>query len=224
MVKDPQKELDEFRNQWKSEIKGGETSNNNNNHPCDGVKSLSETVSELSLDASQNDEQQATAFFLQGVELERRGKVFEAIRLYRRSIQLVPDIEKIIYERNKSSQQGRVDEIQAKNTGGDVNDNNDKHLEELNDDEDLTDVDLLVRFQLFLQKSGHICKRTGGDQVLMTPGAHFCNLPPEIILYIFRWVVSNDLDVQSLNKCSEVCKGFYVCARDPELWRAICVK
>lgn len=184
------------------------------------MASLSDAVAELSL--LENDEQQATSLFLQGAELERRGKVFEAIRLYRRSIQLVPDIEKRIYERNKGSRGG--DEKQV----GDVNDNSDKFLEETNDEEeedqeDLTDVDLLVRFQLNLQKSGHICRRTGSDKVLIT-GAHFCDLPPEIILYIFRWVVSSDLDVQSLDKCSEVCKGFYVCARDSELWRAICVK
>lgn len=171
-----------------------------------------------------NDEQQATTLFLQGVELERKGKVYEAIRLYKRSIQLVPDIEKRIYERNMLN---RVKESQGATAGGDVNDNDEKQTEIHEagiDEEDLTNVDLLQRFQLYLQKSGHICKRAGNDKVLITTGAHFCDLPPEIILYVFRWVVSNDLDVQSLDKCSEVCKGFFVCARDSELWRAICVK
>lgn len=176
----------------------------------------------MSLDP--NEEQQATALFLQGAELERKGKVYEAIRLYRRSIQLVPDIEKRIYERNKNSQNQRVKDAEGSQSGGDVNDNDVKEAETNEDEEDLTDVDLLLRFQLYLQKCGHICKRTGSDKVMITTGAHFCDLPPEIILYIFRWVVSSDLDVQSLDKCSEVCKGFYVCARDSELWRAICVK
>lgn len=229
MVKNPQKELDEFRNQWKNEIKGSETSSNNNNiELSDVVNNLSENVvSQLSLGTridSNDDEQKATSLFLQGAELERRGKVFEAIRLYRRSIQLVPDIEKKIYERNKTNLQGRADEMVA----SDVN-KNENLFETSNDDdgndiEDLTDVNLLLRFQLFLEKSGQICKRMGSDKVLLTTGAHFCDLPTEIILLIFRWVVSNDLDVRSLDKCSEVCKGFYVCARDSEIWRAICVK
>ncbi|XP_063704802.1 F-box only protein 9 [Culicoides brevitarsis] len=221
--KDPEKELDEFRNQWKSEIKGESASvkGNNNNETSD----LVENLSELSLDP--NEEQRATQLFLQGAELERKGKLYDAIRLYRRAIQLVPDIEKRIYERNKmqSKVKGeKRDKNEDKTNNNEENDKEEENEEELDDDEDLSNVDLLLRFQLFLQKSGQICKRSGSDKVLITTGAHFCDLPAEIILYIFRWVVSNELDVQSLDKCSEVCKGFYVFARDTEIWRAICVK
>uniref|UniRef100_A0A336M4K0 CSON012041 protein n=1 Tax=Culicoides sonorensis TaxID=179676 RepID=A0A336M4K0_CULSO len=231
MVVNPQKELEEFRKKWQTEIKG-ETSTNskNNNNPSDeNLRDLTTSVSDLSLNNlnNQDDEQVATSLFLQGAELERRGKVYEAIRLYRKSIQLVPDIEKKIYEMNKANKMAhqKYDDKKTKETG-DVNDNDEpeEDQEETDDNEDLSEVDLLIRFQMYLQKSGSICKRAGSENVLITSGAHFCDLPPEIILYILRWVVSNDLDVRSLDKCSEVCKGFYVCARDPELWRAICIK
>ena len=38
-------------------------------------------------------------------------------------------------------------------------------------------------------------------------------LPPEVLMYIFRWVVSSDLDMRTLEQLSLVCRGFYICAR-----------
>lgn len=45
---------------------------------------------------------QAKLLFQQGIELERCGKAFEAMRLYRRAIQIVPDIELKMYELNSN--------------------------------------------------------------------------------------------------------------------------
>lgn len=53
---------------------------------------------------------------------------------------------------------------------------------------------------------------------------HFGQMPMEIILYILRWVVSKDLDLRSLEMFSRVCRGFYLCARDPEIWRLACLR
>lgn len=53
---------------------------------------------------------------------------------------------------------------------------------------------------------------------------HMSSLPMEIVLYIFRWVVSSELDIRSLEIISRVCRGFYVCARDAEIWRMACVR
>lgn len=38
-------------------------------------------------------------------------------------------------------------------------------------------------------------------------------MPSEILMYIFRWVVSSDLDMRALEQLSLVCRGFYICAR-----------
>lgn len=46
----------------------------------------------------------------------------------------------------------------------------------------------------------------------------------EMILYILKWLVSSDLDMRSLELCSMVCRGFYQCARDPEIWRLACIR
>ena len=53
---------------------------------------------------------------------------------------------------------------------------------------------------------------------------HISALPMEIILYVLRWVVSSDLDLRSLEMCSRVCRGFYLCSRDPEIWRLACAR
>ena len=45
-----------------------------------------------------------------------------------------------------------------------------------------------------------------------------------MLIYIFRWVVSAELDVRSLEQCARVCRGFHICARDPQLWKMICFK
>jgi F-box protein 9 len=50
------------------------------------------------------------------------------------------------------------------------------------------------------------------------------SIPSEVLSYIFRWVVSSELDVRSLEQCARVCRGFYICARDPQLWKMICFK
>jgi len=60
--------------------------------------------------------------------------------------------------------------------------------------------------------------------VFFFKATHISALPMEIILYIFRWVVSSDLDLRSLEMCSHVCRGFYLCSRDPEIWRLACAR
>ncbi|XP_062509781.1 F-box only protein 9-like [Corticium candelabrum] len=53
---------------------------------------------------------------------------------------------------------------------------------------------------------------------------HISSLPREILIYTFRWVVSSDLDMRSLEVLSLVCRGFCYCSRDAELWKLACFK
>lgn len=95
--------------------------------------------------------------------------------------------------------------------------------EEENDETNLDDVDLMLRFQLAVQRTGRLFQRPGDRNVIQT-GLHFSDLPMEIILYILKWVVSVDLDLRSLEQCSEVCKGFYICSKDHDIWRLACLR
>uniref|UniRef100_A0A8C9RYI2 F-box only protein 9 n=1 Tax=Scleropages formosus TaxID=113540 RepID=A0A8C9RYI2_SCLFO len=138
-------------------------------------------------------EEQARELFLKAVEEERNGAVYEAIKYYRRAMQLVPDIEfKINYCRTPDPD-GVGSNYMVENEGhGEV-------------------ADLLANFQqqLILQDmSQKICE----PEVEMTQ-THISALPLEVMMYIFRWVVSSELDLRALEQLSLVCRGFYVCAR-----------
>jgi len=195
----PEQALDSFRQQWQNEL-------HKQQYAVPDLSSL--TLEE------ESTEERARKLFLQAVDLEKKGKVFDAMKLYRKAVQLVPDIDFKVYEMAKNQ---KAEEAVA---------SQESVVEEINDDdEDLTEVDLLARFQSAIMKSGRLIERSTGNKTIITGSSgHFCDLPFEVILLIFRWVVSSDLDVRSLDKCSQTCKGFYICARDPELWRAACSK
>lgn len=88
------------------------------------------------------------------------------------------------------------------------------------DDFELDDnVDLYGRFLDSLQGSPW-CNRTSSTST----STHISSIPAEVFLIIARWIVSNELDVQSLERSALACKGFYLFARDPKLWRLVCRK
>lgn len=185
-------ELSEFRNQWRQEL-----------------QETPQTTEERSR------EDQAKLLFQQGVDLERKGKCFEAIRLYRRAIQLVPDIEFKMYTQQKASK--------------DVANNNKKLKEssaEPGTSSDISDtVDNLAEiFQRELSMENKaVCESAFGAGTIST-GLHISCLPVEVFLLILKWLVSNDLDFKSLERFGRVCKGFYLLSRDQEIWKLACIK
>ena len=55
--------------------------------------------------------------------------------------------------------------------------------------------------------------------VQMTSISH---LPMEVLVAILKWVVSADLDLRALERCSAVCRTFYLAARSDDIWRRVC--
>ncbi|XP_018605116.1 F-box only protein 9 isoform X3 [Scleropages formosus] len=189
-------ELSVFRAQWMSELKPTSGSSGSQKGPL--------RYADLKKKQDLAREEQARELFLKAVEEERNGAVYEAIKYYRRAMQLVPDIEfKINYCRTPDPD-GVGSNYMVENEGhGEV-------------------ADLLANFQqqLILQDmSQKICE----PEVEMTQ-THISALPLEVMMYIFRWVVSSELDLRALEQLSLVCRGFYVCARDPEIWRSACLR
>uniref|UniRef100_A0A8C3AFD5 F-box only protein n=1 Tax=Cyclopterus lumpus TaxID=8103 RepID=A0A8C3AFD5_CYCLU len=148
-------------------------------------------------------EEKATELFLRAVQEEQNGAVYEAIKFYRMAMQLVPDIEfKINYSRPPD----------ADRVGGNYMDNNgDGEIE-----------DLLAYFEQELTLESSFPKICTPELDLTQ--MHISALPREILMYIFRWVVSSDLDIGALEQLSLVCRGFYICARDPEIWHLACLR
>jgi len=189
-----QLELNVFRAQWMSELQP---------YPgASGVHRGSAHATDLRRTQELVREEKARELFLKAVEEEQNGAVYEAIKYYRRAMQLVPDIEfKINYSRPPDSDR----------VGG-------NYMAEKN----IEIEDLLAYFhqQLSLKDSSpKICSPESEMTQL-----HISALPPEVLMYIFRWVVSSDLDMRALEQLSLVCRGFYICARDPELWRSACMR
>ncbi|XP_015676710.1 F-box only protein 9 isoform X2 [Protobothrops mucrosquamatus] len=163
----------------------------------------SDIVKEDDNDSSGEANLEARELFLKAVEQEQNGALYEAIKFYRLAMQLVPDIEfKITYTRSPEG-----DSIGK------------SYIEDNEDDSKM--ADLLSYFQqLTLQESSiKLCQPQ-----LDLSQTHISVLPMELLMYIFRWVVSSDLDLRSLEQLSLVCRGFYICARDPEIWRQACLK
>lgn len=96
--------------------------------------------------------------------------------------------------------------------------------DEANLPEDLSEVDLMVRFQHGIQESDAFIQRSvpAPNAAASLHQRHIGDMPAEVLLYVLRWVVSGQLDLRSLDECARVCRGFYICARDPEIWRLAC--
>lgn len=153
-------------------------------------------------------EDQARCLFVSGIQAEKLGHLEEAISFYRRAVQLVPDIEFRIADYSDDS----IDEI---------SDDESLPIKSMSHFEDIEYDNLVQKFQIIATVSGHncICQPKHPRK-----GSHISILPPEIFIFILKWVVSSDLDLISLEQVSKVCRGFYLCARDPEIWRLACMR
>lgn len=190
-------ELDSFIRQWKREIELS---------PKRDLKN-----SNQSNDDTEDIEEKAKRLFICGIQAERNGKLQDAISLYRRAIQLVPDIEFRINESLNDNLDDFSDESEDEST-----------LEDDSYDSEDEEMDNLVnKFQRLCSKAGssRVCQAKVDQQM-----SHISDLPPEVFLYILKWVVSQDLDIFSLEQVARVCRGFYICARDAEIWRLICLR
>lgn len=109
-------------------------------------------------------------------------------------------------------------------------DNDVQLLIEDNLDTDVDDTvyatDLVTRFtKLSLGKAatrGNFIEMVEEDMQQHQQGRISC-LPMEIVIQILKWVVSDQMDLRSLERCSMVCRCFYVSSRAPDLWRIICL-
>uniref|UniRef100_A0A670I2G9 F-box only protein n=1 Tax=Podarcis muralis TaxID=64176 RepID=A0A670I2G9_PODMU len=188
-----QAELQMFRAQWMFELTPGVSSTGLEVRSCrtsargPSVKAV-DTKGKLEL----AKEEKARELFLKAVEQEQNGALYEAIKFYRLAMQLVPDIEfKITYTRSPDG-----DSIGK------------SYIEDNENDSKVADLLSYFQQQFTLQESSiKLCQPE-----LDMNQTHISVLPMELMMYIFRWVVSSDLDLRSLEQLSLVCRGFYICA------------
>lgn len=116
---------------------------------------------------------QAATMYLQGVRCEESGQVVEAIKHYKRAMQLVPDIEKKMYKAPRL----KKDEDQEAELAFDLKITDDADSEEEAEEEDETpeacdesddsdeSTDLFAKFQKHLQQNRAVCTFKDVQQV-----------------------------------------------------------
>jgi F-box protein 9 len=156
-------------------------------------------------------EEAAKQHFLAGVTLERQGSLYEAVQSYRRAIQMIPDIE------------FRVSVSEAALTASTSPNDSDNEGEDRDFDEDGDEDDsepLPKRILRAIEANGwQYFQKAKPDN-----RPHLADIPSEVITYILRWLISNDLDLRSLDVLSGVSRGFYCLCRDEQLWKMTCEK
>lgn len=209
---EPTNALDEFRVTWQRELQ---------------VQNESQPAAPPGLDDIEA-QAKAESYYRTAVDLEQRGKVYDALAFYRKATQIVPDIEFRFYELQKLNYEGNK---MYQNLPNDITKQLDLTMskEAKEEVEPVEPVSLYEKFQSDLCSEeiygGKILLNSRDASVIMTGrNLHISDLPPEIIMHILRWVVSSQLDMRSLEQFSAVCKGFYIYGRDEELWRLACVK
>ncbi|XP_077285056.1 F-box only protein 9 [Arctopsyche grandis] len=200
--------LSNFRQQWQKELES----------PVKTVKQTNASNKADSADPKakiiETDEEKAKTLFLKGADYERNGELYEAIKFYKRAVQLVPDIELRIYENTKMKTMIKNDT--ARKTPESSNVTKKKDVEA---PKEVEAGDVLANIGKIVLKNGYMCVPAFDQK-----STHISELPKELVMYILRWVVSGELDMVSLERFASVCRGFYVLARDSEIWRLACVK
>eukprot|EP00088_Acartia_fossae_P030647 TRINITY_DN3163_c0_g1_i13.p1 TRINITY_DN3163_c0_g1~~TRINITY_DN3163_c0_g1_i13.p1 ORF type:complete len:443 (-),score=88.15 TRINITY_DN3163_c0_g1_i13:390-1718(-) len=213
-------DLDSFRAEWRRELQG---SSSNQESQGQGGQTQGQGQRSSEEEAEETDlHKRARAYFEEGVAMEQDGKLYEAIRFYKRAVQLVPDIEREVY--NYSRVHANTNRSSSRVRGGEDENHNPRKVGsggEGTSQEDplLEDFDNLVdRFNRAL----HLDNQPPIQQnIQLSSTVHIGALPAEVLNYILKWVVSSDLDLKSLENCSLVCRGFYIAARDQEIWKQI---
>ncbi|KAM3727271.1 F-box only protein [Dirofilaria immitis] len=142
----------------------------------------------------------ATKLFLEGVDYERRGDMWEAVQKYMGAVHMVPDIESKLYKDRSSSN--------SMESSG--------HQRSLSRSR-CSSHDLEKVLHKRLVERGRFFEPEFSDK-----SCAIALLPVELLSILIRYIVGSELDVYCLELLSMTSAGFYVLARDGELWHAIC--
>lgn len=167
---------------------------------------------EFTYEQPENREEKAKYLFNKGVLLEQQNRHYEAIKFYRIALQLDADIE---YKAccNDMEPKNSHEAVLEKEVASEINEN--KPF----DTDESKESSLYDQFRQETLTENNFCSKKFPQS-----SKHFSELPNEVVMLILKWIVSDQLDIRSVEKFSLVCKGFYVFGRDPEVWRLACAR
>lgn len=232
-------EIDSFLQRWKRELENKQPDTSLESKPSDlvGSKSISDDCNKL-IDSPTNhgdniklhDESddteslretyaKARKLFLTALKLEQDDMHYESIGYYKKAMHLCPDIEnRIFQEQCEASAKDGLTENQINSETSDNNSAVNKN------DDNVDNISILERIR---QNYYEDDKNRGYTHCrpatkLKQNAVHISDLPLELIMKIFRYVIGEDLDLASLETLGLVCRSFYLLSKDQSLWRSIC--
>uniref|UniRef100_A0A914VYC8 F-box protein Hrt3/FBXO9 C-terminal domain-containing protein n=1 Tax=Plectus sambesii TaxID=2011161 RepID=A0A914VYC8_9BILA len=225
---DGRDELEKFRHEWRTELRyrGHFTdSSHSSNRTSRNDSPVGKANTNRNINATSSTHvdiyEQARMLFLEGAELERHGQMHEAIRSYTRAVHLVPDIERRVFAPTNSKNASKKRSNKNGNSSSIGRENSSVASDSQISDEDefnvVEDANLLSTLAARVKGYRQFCLPENQAQ-----NCYIAILPVELAFSIIKWVVSSELDMRMLDQLSMVCCGFYVLARDAEIWRLAC--
>lgn len=211
-MKGSENDLEEFRRRWREELRGV---NSADHSPSSSRGIPAGYVPTTSSPAETSRSDKAVRLYLSAEDLERAGDVYGALSLYQRAVQLDADVEQHV--RRLISQRRSADRSDDGESGR-------VSTDAVNEDHSL-ETDCSVGDSL-VEQFGRL---TASDSDFCSPAiprneCHIGKLPADLMQYLLSWVVSDDVDVISLEQLACVSRGFYLYCRSPAIWRRICLR
>jgi F-box protein 9 len=186
-IDDLENELSQFRFQWKQELLVQQRQEEEEGTLPTTKQSVDDA--DVFNNLQIQNEKKAAYLFSKGVLLEQQGRLYEAIKFYRMAMQLDADVESKLATNRQQQPQQQKNEVLT---------NQDFNTTSSSKD---ADSSLLEQFQIIIDNDNRLCEKHYSQK-----GSHFSSLPLEVVIYILKWVVSEDLDLRSLDTVANVNK------------------
>lgn len=221
-------ELDSFRQRWRRELEIKKPDETVPIKPNQQTKVISDDDSKVkptnensnSQDCPDNPKEVyalAKKLFLIGADLEQDELHHESIRYYKQAMHLCPDIERQIF-REQCEASLRSSTLSGKEN---IDANIQSGLEHIKDENELPVLEK-IKAAFDEDRSIHKFAYCRPAHKSKSSSKHIADLPHDLILQIFRYVIGKELDLASLESVGLVCRGYYMLSRDPSIWRSIC--
>ncbi|KAI3652500.1 hypothetical protein MP228_001925 [Amoeboaphelidium protococcarum] len=153
------------------------------------------------------EQKQAIQYYKEATQLERNGKLTEALTSYRKAYKLDEFVEDLIHSEQKSA--GKSSQVNKNSDNQQSIKKSDKQLSDLDIEQLLNDLHNLKIDNVIVKASNY------------RHNTHISQLPAEIFTSFILPQVAQ-MDAPSVERFGQVCRQFYKYTRDDNLWKQVC--
>eukprot|EP00127_Corallochytrium_limacisporum_P006903 Clim_evm18s237 gene=Clim_evmTU18s237 len=210
--------LEDFRKEWAAEIKQHAETNVTKSNTFQASSSSAQQRSGDHVVPESSVMEEALEYFEKAVALEQAGMAKDSLPYYRKAFQIVPDIDRKV---EWTRRQRKNDSQKASGSKGAKVESSEMELQTVVPETDYHSGSVLIEAfeRMSVAENGPITVQPARP----TSKTHIGQLPDEIISRILRYALDSNVDTRTLDVCAQVCRKWYLIARDPELWKAACV-